>query len=39
MAEEEIKTIVKDNPIVVFSGDGCPYCVEAIKALKEAGKG
>ena len=34
---EEINKIISDNSIVVFSGDYCPYCVEAIKSLKEAG--
>lgn len=39
MAEEEIKTLIKEKPIVVFTAsDSCTDCIIAINALKTAGK-
>ncbi len=36
-AEAEIRQIIAENNVVMFSMDGCPYCDAALKALKEAG--
>lgn len=33
----DITSITRTAEIVVFSGDGCPYCVEAIAALRLSG--
>ena len=30
----DVETIIKNNVIVVFSSSGCPYCREAINALR-----
>eukprot|EP01038_Epipyxis_sp_PR26KG_P011935 gene11935-15976_t len=35
--DHSIATIVAEEPIVVFSSSTCPYCREAINALKSAG--
>lgn len=33
-----IESVIAENIIVVFSDSGCPYCQDAIRALKAAGK-
>jgi glutaredoxin 3 len=35
VAVNDIKGIVAANNVVVFSGDGCPYCRRAVAALEE----
>jgi len=34
----DIDTIIRSNDIVLFQSSGCPYCAQAIAALKAAGK-
>ncbi|XAR51885.1 Thioredoxin-disulfide reductase [Bertholletia excelsa] len=37
MALSKVKEIVASNPVVIFSGTPCPYCVNVKKLLTELG--